>query len=147
MAYAVDYTSAGASAAVVAVLERLRQPVIPLVLAEAVHEDVTDTLKISQEEYVPIATGFLKDSAFVDDPYMQDGTDPIIIFGYRAPYAAAVHEIPPPPDLSVGGRSARHPHGQWKYLEVPVLERSTGALERIGDRVTRGMQQSLGGLI
>lgn len=40
--------------------------------------------------------------------------------GYSMAYAIYVHETPPPPPKEAGQRTARHPIGQWKYLEQPA---------------------------
>jgi hypothetical protein len=49
-----------------------------------------------------------------------EGTKIIFRFGYGTNYAVYVHEIPEPPDKSIGGRSARHrPPTKWKFLEDP----------------------------
>ena len=64
---------------------------------------------------------------------------------YGTDYALAVHEIPPPPQKSVGGRSARHepPYGtggQWKYLETAVKKRARTFTQDIGSRMRRELQ-------
>jgi hypothetical protein len=66
---------------------------------------------------------------------------------YGTDYALAVHEIPPPPQKSVGGRSARHqpPYGtggQWKYLETAVKKRARTFTQDVGSRMRRELQTS-----
>jgi hypothetical protein len=66
---------------------------------------------------------------------------------YGTDYALAVHEIPPPPQKSVGGRSARHepPYGtggQWKFLETAVKKRARTFTQDIGSRMRREMRES-----
>jgi hypothetical protein len=55
---------------------------------------------------------------------------------YGTNYALYVHEIPPPPQKSAGGRSASHQPpfgtgGQWKYLETPLNQRAKKFPKRI----------------
>src|SRR3954447_26710077 len=74
------------------------------------------------QKLVPVDTGALRGSGVVTEPRIV-GTTVEVVIGYggpAAPYAIYVHEIPPPPNTSTGGRSATHnPPTQWQYLEDP----------------------------
>lgn len=89
-------------------------------------EEIMDESK----QLVPVDTGALRSSGVVLGPTQETNGSEVTItvtLGYGGPginYAIPVHEIPPPPAQSVGGRSATHPVGMWKYLEVPVLSRA-----------------------
>ncbi|MGE3276726.1 MAG: hypothetical protein AB7O67_16565 [Vicinamibacterales bacterium] len=95
----------------------------------------------AKEHYVPVELGALRDSGYVEPPQLggtsggRDASgrfvsgggsrDVTVVMGFGGPaadYALAVHEIPPPPQKSEGGRSATHTVGGWKYLETPALE-------------------------
>ena len=100
----------------------------------------------SKENYVPVDTGVLSGSGFVKPPTVS--ADEIsVVLGYGGPavkYALAVHENPRagktggllPPTQSIAGILARTfgtgaytrrrktwaKTGQWKYLEIPVVQ-------------------------
>ncbi len=78
----------------------------------------------SQEEFVPVDVGTLRDSAFVEDPVFA-GNEVTVDLGFGGAaedYALRQHE-----DLSL-----RHPNGgQAKYLERPLLEEAPGMLAEI----------------
>lgn len=81
--------------------------------------------KVKQESdrLVPVDTGDLKDTGqILVDPMADLTVRGVVRYGSPAvPYAIFVHEIPPPPSKSPGGRSARHdPPTQWKFLQVAV---------------------------
>lgn len=85
--------------------------------------EMTEEIRTESLKEVPRETGALANSC--DVKVTSVGTVMgIVEYGHNAPYALAVHEIPPPPQKSEGGRSARHgaPYGhggKWKYLEDP----------------------------
>ena len=57
---------------------------------------------------------------------------------YGTKYALPVHEIPPPPAKSVGGRSATHAAPtQWKYLEQPFKAHSGNLAEWVAKDMAR----------
>jgi hypothetical protein len=98
------------------------------------------------KEVVPVDEGTLRDSGFAPLPKVGGWyVEQIVGFGGPAKdYALPVHEIPPPPMKSVGGRSARHdpPYGkggQWKYLEDPFDARKGDMLGRVADDVAAEM--------
>lgn len=75
------------------------------VVTKSLRESLEAVLTESKEQYVPIDTGFLKNSGGVR--VEEDGR---VIIEYTADYALAVHEI------------NKHYKGgkQWKYLETPM---------------------------
>lgn len=90
---------------------------------------------------VPRKTGYLADSHYIDE-YTARG---MVWFdlGYEAEYALAVHEIPPPPMESEGGRSATHGTGkQWKYLEQPYTEALPGYESRVAKQAAKSLSRS-----
>lgn len=86
------------------------------------------------QRITPVDTGALRGSGVVTEPRVT-GTTVEVVIGYggpAAPYAVYVHEIPPPPNTSTGGRSATHnPPTQWKYLEDPFNAAAEGISERL----------------
>ena len=100
------------------------------------------TLRTASLRLVPVDLGALRSSATVSEAIVSD-TSVYVEVGYggpAAPYALAVHEIPPPPAKSPRGRSARHrPPTQWKYLEKPAREQEHG----MGDRLAATMRAEL----
>ena len=77
----------------------------------------------------PVKTGRLKSTGRVAKMPTKDSLEAQLAFG--TDYAVYVHEIPPPPQKSEGGRSATHKVGQWKYLESAVNEAvSNGTIRR-----------------
>lgn len=101
--------------------------------------------------YVPVDTGELRASARVGTRVVGHRITAAITYGGPAgtgnvgmtnsrevKYALAVHEIPPPPAVSPGGRSAKHkPPTQWKYLERAMLETRKGLPQRLAARLRR----------
>lgn len=53
---------------------------------------------------------------------------------YGTEYAIYVHEIPPPPKKSPGGRSARHKIGEWKFLENAVNRTARSLVQRVAQK-------------
>jgi len=94
-----------------------------------------ELLMTASQKIVPVKEGFLKNSKFVEDRTARGIVR--ILIGYSAIYALAVHEIPPPPAQSEGGRSATHKNGQWKFLETPLKERTPGYAERVAKRIRK----------
>lgn len=86
----------------------------------------------SKRDYVPVDTGALRASGFVEQA-VQLPTGAYISFGFggpAAPYAAIVHE-----DLA-----AHHPVGSAKYLEIPLRAHVQGmesVLKMHADNATR----------
>lgn len=110
------------------------------IVGEAAHVEAEATMARSKDEFVPVDLGALKNSGHVA-PLKVDDQTATVELGYggpAAPYALAVHEIPPPGgggysqsaldariedfNLSAPTRTATHKVGQWKYLEQPLFE-------------------------
>lgn len=78
-----------------------------------IYEEAEAIMTDSKEHYVPVDTGALKGSGFVEKPTL-NGTAIRVALGYGGPatgYALVVHER-----LGV-----HHPVGSAKYLEIPIL--------------------------
>jgi len=93
-----------------------------------VHREAQETITLAKEKYVPVVTGELKNSDFVNEPRPTSRTYGTCAFGFgRAgskaeKYALRVHELPP----SAG-------QGKSKYLQKAVMERAGKGYEaRIG---------------
>lgn len=102
-------------------------------------------LATDAKRVTPVDLGALRNSIVVSSPEIKGAVVSVEVGagGPAAPYALAVHEIPPPPAKSPGGRSARHkPPTQWKFLETPARQRIPGMADRLAktirDRVDRG---------
>jgi hypothetical protein len=93
---------------------------------------------------VPVEHGVLRSSGHVDQPKIKN-MQASVTLGYggaAANYAIPVHEIPPPPKKSPGGRSARHsPPTQWKYLEQPFKAARRGMTQRLGRKIAADMRR------
>lgn len=109
--------------------------------AIALHEEARAIEERSVTQYAPIDQGGLRrDHAFVDESAKVEGDTVSITFGYKGPYAASVHENPrtgKTGGLSPSGRRYKHwaSVGQWKFLEVPLLQAERGMLNRIASRM------------
>ena len=109
----------------------------PQAMLKALYTEASEILTISQRDYVPVDTGALRASGFIEDPQLRPGGASFAI-GFRgsaAPYAVIVHE-----DLT-----KRHPVGQAKYLEIPLrarLEGMRGVLQmRTADAIRQSFQR------
>ena len=117
----------------------------PMAAARAVNE-IADLTLAHSVELTPWEFGRLAGSAKVN-PYAKPG--PLRArLTYGTDYALAVHEIPPPPRRSVGGRSARHnpPYGtggQWKFLETAMNRTSRTFVLDMGRLMRREIQAGL----
>lgn len=105
---------------------------IPAVL----YEEAETIIGLAKEQYVPVDTGALRGSGFVEPP-VQTGDRVEVRLGFggpAAPYALTVHE-----DLT-----AYHPVGQAKYLETPFRLRVSGLDDVVAAKarqdITRGWQ-------
>ena len=107
----------------------------------ALHEEARAIEEVSVTRFVPVDLGGLRrDHAFVDEAAKVEGSKVSVSFGYRGPYAAAVHENPragKTGGVSPSGRKYRHwaTVGQYKFLEIPLLQAENGMLRRIRDRI------------
>lgn len=112
--------------------------VAKLALGHAMRAEMEGVIELAKDNYVPIDTGELRDSAKVRGPFFPSKGS-MEVWGSFGPavnprgshYAIPVHEIPEPPAKSVGGRSAHHEWGTWKYLQIPFLIRQAGMVGRI----------------
>ena len=91
-------------------------------------------------EQVPVDTGYLHSTSYVNDPF-EEGGKITTEMGYWANYAAPVHDIPEPPAVSKGGRSAHHDAGKAFFLSDPFEARGPNVQKNIVARV----EQMLGG--
>jgi hypothetical protein len=83
--------------------------------AASLYQSAEVIMTDSKENYVPVKTGNLRSTGFVQLPEI-DGQDINVTLSYGGPavdYAVVVHE-----DLT-----AHHPHGQAKYLSTPLEQR------------------------
>lgn len=89
----------------------------------------------ASKRIVPVDTGALRGSGYVDAPAIEDDGTISVQLGYggpSAPYAVYVHE----------NLSARHnPPTRAKFLEEPLL----AALPAIPERIARALVAELGG--
>lgn len=92
----------------------------------ALYEEALAIMAVSQEEYVPIDTGFLKSTGHVSPPEQAKG-EVSVRLGFWAEYAAAVHE-------RVGGAFR---NGSAKYLETPMALAAKGMAARVALRMKK----------
>jgi hypothetical protein len=111
--------------------------VTPHGLSVGLREIAETVMTASKRDYVPVDTGALRASGFVDAPLVT-ATGARVDLGFggpAAPYAAIVHE-----DLL-----ARHPVGQAKYLEIPLRAYVQGMAAvlamRARDAIRAGIQR------
>ena len=96
---------------------------------------IADAIKL-----VPRETSTLVRSNFVEIPKMSGMGILRTRAGFNTRYAVYVHEIPPPPQKSPRGRSAKHKKGkQWKYLSTPFDEYMAKASKHFAHYVAKGM--------
>lgn len=95
----------------------------------ALYEFANDVVMAKSLPLVPVEYGVLKGSAKVDQP-VETAYGATIALGYGGAaeaYAWIVHEDP----------DAKHPTGQWKYLEQPLKESSAIFLSFVGASIQR----------
>ena len=103
-------------------------------LGAAIFQEAEAVMTISKEQYVPVDTGALRASGFVQLP-VYTGKVASVTLGFggpSAPYAVIVHE-----DLT-----KRHPVGQAKYLEIPLRARIAGMRSVLAMRTRDGVRQA-----
>ena len=108
-------------------------PIVALqALGRSIFQEAEEIMADSKSKYVPVVTGTLRNSGFVQLPRI--GRSKVsIVLGYGGAaqkYALRVHENPRTGKTASGSKV-----GQWKYLEVPFREKSKGMGARIMDRV------------
>lgn len=79
-------------------------------------------VKIESQDDVPVATGALRDSAYVR--IEGSGTDTHAFVGYAAPYALPVHE----------NLEKKHPQGRAKFLERAARQNRAKILDIIAQK-------------
>ena len=94
-------------------------------LSAAVYQHAQAVMGASQL-LCPVESGYLRATAFVNPPEVANGHVTVTL-GYGAYYAIFVHEI----------LSARHPVGQAKFLEQPMLAMGPEYRARVIAAVTR----------
>jgi hypothetical protein len=118
---------------------------VRLAAAQALYEEARAIQAESQARYVPVDTGELRrDHAFIDESAKIEGDTVSVTLGYSGPYAASVHENPragKTGGVSPSGQKYRHwaSTGQFKFLEIPVLNATQGMLGRLAGRIRSGM--------
>lgn len=103
----------------------------PSAVARGLYREAQDILTVSQEQYVPVDTGALRNSGFVQEPVGMSVT-----LGYGAPYALVTHENPRAGKTAgVSPSGAHYKHwarvGEWKYLETPWKAATAGMADRL----------------
>lgn len=84
-------------------------------------------MTLAKADYVPVRTGFLRSSGWVDSRYVIVGGEIQVNLGFNTNYAEKVHEGPG----SVIGRNPARPLAGRKYLERSMLEVMATAETRI----------------
>jgi hypothetical protein len=115
------------------VLEAARQSG-PGALMAALYQEAEDIMTVAKQDYVPVDTGALRASGFVEPP-VGSGENASITLGFGSDavgYAVLVHE-----DLT-----KRHKVGQAKYLEIPLRAAAQGMEAVLAQRVRDVLQQA-----
>lgn len=108
--------------------------------AKAVRYEVEKIGTKADREHVPVDTGTLRASKYIDGPTIEgDSIEVTIGYGGAASaYAAAVHENPSqhdPPSWE-GVAVQFHPRGRGrKFLQIPLNEAMSGMSDRIAERI------------
>jgi len=107
----------------------------PPTLLATLFQEANVILTASKQDYVPVDTGVLRASGFVEPPVeTPNGGSVTLGFGGGAiDYAVIVHE-----DLT-----KQHPVGQAKYLEVPLRARIAGMAAVLRIRAQEAIQQAV----
>jgi hypothetical protein len=103
----------------------------PQVLAAALYQEA-ETIMTKAKELTPVKSGFLRGTGHPEPPVMQ-GDAVTVTLGFGTDYAVYVHE----------NLTARHPVGQAKFLEQPVLEWADVAEARLAARVGHALEASV----
>lgn len=108
--------------------------------ARIAQQRISEGLLSESKKIVPVATSNLQKSAYKKE--FREGGMWWSEVGYSAEYALPVHEIPAPPAVSEGGRSAMHnPPRRWKYLEEPYLELLPTYNEKIAREIKKALRR------
>ena len=119
--------------------------------ASTLYTEAEAIIADAKENYVPVVTGALRGSGFVEPPKISGGKMTVTLGfgGPAAKYALIVHENP-----RAGKTKGKSPSGakykkyskvgQWKYLETPFNKRVKGVGPKIGTNIkeaTRGLKK------
>jgi hypothetical protein len=106
----------------------------PTALLAELYRQAEQIMTVSKTDYVPVDTGALRASGFVDLPIVTAGGGYVELGfgGPSAPYALIVHE-----DLT-----KRHPVGQAKYLSIPVIAALQGMQAVLRQRTSDAIKQA-----
>lgn len=105
---------------------------LPTNLGAALYRSCQAVMTDSEDNYVPVDTGVLKSSGYVQEPVI-DGESISVTLGYggaASAYAAVQHE-----DLSY-----KHTVGGPKYLELPLMDAQDRIREAIGAAVVSSVR-------
>lgn len=107
----------------------------PMAGARALYDEMVKVIDAARTDFVPVETGALRDSAFIEPPVMTErgATFRFGFGGPNAPYAVIQHE-----DLTY-----RHKVGQAKYLELPLKARLGGMAMVLAMRINDGVRQAI----
>lgn len=100
---------------------------LPQAVAAALYQEAEAIMADSKANYVPVDTGVLRDSGYVEQPEI-DGNEISVTLGYggaASAYALVQHER----------LDFHHTVGGPKYLERPFLDAAAGLEERLADRL------------
>ena len=133
-------------------LRRLKQQMqkFPLLTEQAVRRHLFQLgeriMADSKKNYVPVVTGALRGSGFVNLPENVGGRVTVTL-GYGGPsanYALAVHENPRAGrgGITTTGKLGKNKSrvGQWKYLEIPFRIHTQNQGKTLRDEVRRIMR-------
>lgn len=97
-------------------------------LGSAMYMVAEEIMTDSKQNYVPVKTGALRRTGFVDKPAI-NGNRIVVMLGYNTPYARRVHEYP----VSFG-------QGKNKYLSKPI----NAMVPQMSRRVVTHMKRLVG---
>lgn len=120
-------------------LENKSRRAMKAAVRAATEQVLTNTLPIT-----PIDTGLLRSSGrtSVEETQTSAGRTVVGFIEFTAPYADPVHEIPEPPSVSVGGRSAYHePPTTSHFLEIAYLQISDDFPAMVGEFFVRELKR------
>ena len=104
---------------------------VPAVVAAALYQEAELVMTASKDQ-VPVDTGTLKNSGFVNDPDVNGG-EIAVVLGYGG--AASAYALKQHEDLTL-----RHDDGNAKFLERPVLAAGKGLAARLAARVKSALR-------
>lgn len=82
-------------------------------IGKSIYKRAEKVMTVSKREYVPVDLGILRGTGHVDPPEISGGNVSVQLSygGPAAPYATEQHE----------NERYIHEHGEWKYLEKPLM--------------------------